>query len=368
MILLAHAKKQFDDWLEARRHAGSDPIYQEPNISPEVTRLTEVLASLSDQVCAVLADAGLNGTFELLGRQHRLFSKRDMYLHVELSSAVGDVLTEGVAFYRSIAVAPRRSPTESSPMHDKEKRLDDKDARRLRLLDAVYELTDGEAGEYTSYPEAYERAGLDEDDGGAAAHFLANEGLLLRTAGHVGLTPRGVTERERAIRNQGARTEHFSAAAVQNVFNIHAPVNVLQTGHSSVAKKLTQDIGAVATGNRAQAHGSVSQARPLSQREYVEIVNTAQAALVKDQDTLDRIDAGLYDGFHQVLRLLRDVQLSHDDLARQVEQVTSAVDEIWASQAAARLRSHKFPEIGLHFLQALATHVVTGAVIERIKG
>jgi hypothetical protein len=111
-----------------------------------------------------------------------------------------------------------------------EQRLTDietREADRLRLLDAVYEMTEGNTHAYVSMVDAYTRAGIDYARGTAAYQYLSHERLLLGRASHnLSITHEGVKEREAAISGQGQRrTPHFSQPAVQHVVQtFNAPV------------------------------------------------------------------------------------------------------------------------------------------------
>jgi hypothetical protein len=273
MVFLAHARSRLEQWQQERQRAGADW-----DSDPALRQLTEELGTLAENVRMALYEAGRPSAFEIFGEHHSYFSKRSLDLHPSFAPHVAQVLTDAMAFYKEILLAPRRAPSEANTMTDKRKRLDEKDAQRLRLLDAVYELTDGDTRAYTSHVEAYERAGLDEDDGVAAAHFLAQSGLLQGTAGHVSLTHEGVDERERALRNEGSRTDHFSAAAVQQVFNIHGSVNVLQTGQGAIASGASQRVGGGLDSRAVSGLLSelVAEARALPEPDREEAVQLAE--------------------------------------------------------------------------------------------
>ncbi|HWW83919.1 MAG TPA: hypothetical protein VNZ26_09980, partial [Vicinamibacterales bacterium] len=138
-------------------------------------------------------------------------------------------------------------------------------------------------------------------------------------------------------------------------------------GPKNVTHVSSSVVGSIATGDKARAHGWVSKQGPLNQDEYLHIIKDAQMALVHDQETLDRIDGSLYEGLNQMLRLLRNVQIEQADLTRQLATMKGTVDDIWASKTAESLRGHLLPH-GLAVLEALATHVVTGVIVEQLQG
>jgi hypothetical protein len=292
IVLLLHARKKVNEWLEAQRRAGRDALYDEPKTDPSSDRIRDELVEIGKDVRLALGEANRPTFFstpKVLGGMD-LLSKYQFDHQPSSVQNVIPILDDAIVFYKGIVEAPRPSRMEASTMNDRQARLDEKDAQRLRLLDAIYELTDGESRDRTTHVEAFERAGLDEDDGESATHYLFQAGLLDRTDGYVGLTPSGVDERERAIRDQGARTEHFSATAVKNVYNIHGPVGVLQTGNHSTAANVTQrtssGIDAISLSALLKDLHAEAQALPAADRDEA----VALAKQIEVNATGDRFD------------------------------------------------------------------------------
>ncbi len=138
--------------------------------------------------------------------------------------------------------APRRR-TMAEKVAD---RREQREAARLRLLDAVYELTEGNPHGRIEMAEAFEAAGLSYPEGRSAAQFLARENLLGEDSGHtLHITHSGVKEREQAIAGGGEKaTEHFPAATILHVVqNFHGAVGSVQTGGQGNIANVHQSVG-----------------------------------------------------------------------------------------------------------------------------
>jgi hypothetical protein len=105
-------------------------------------------------------------------------------------------------------------------------------ANRLRLLRAMYDLGGADVHAFVPMKEAFERAGLDWEAGTSAYDYLQREGLLLgRADHHTSITHEGVKEYEQALEGEGQATEHFPQPIVQYVVqtfrgSVNAPVQV----------------------------------------------------------------------------------------------------------------------------------------------
>lgn len=160
-------------------------------------------------------------------------------------------------------------------MDDKISRLLQKEAERLRVLDALYELTDGNPHAAALMTDVYEKAGVDWATGSAAYQYLQSERLVVGHTSHrLAITHSGVKEREAAIAGLGAKgTEHFPQAVVQHVIqHFNAPVyGAIQTGgHGNVANvKNTAgtpagDLASLLTQLREHAHALPDGERELA--------------------------------------------------------------------------------------------------------
>lgn len=179
--------------------------------------------------------------------------------------------------------------------------LERKQAARLRVLKAIYDMTDGQTNAYASEAELYEHAGLASDEGSMAVDYLVHEDLLSRmSVDDIGITHFGVREVEAALADNGAAgTEHFSPGAITLVQNFHAPVGSVQTGgqgntanvsqtvgvHSGDVVKLAEqllertrehgDADAIAAADRAHEHARAGQLEKV--RFHVAALNTIAA-------------------------------------------------------------------------------------------
>lgn len=125
-------------------------------------------------------------------------------------------------------------------------------------------------------------------------------------------------------------------------------------------------IGAVSTGDFSQAHGTVTTTSPISQAEYEHVIQEAQAALLRDRDKADPIDAIAYERFGEILRALGKLHMKQASLAEQVEMMKSSVDELAAESVAKKVRGRGLAG-GLEVAKALGTHVVTGVIVDLLR-
>jgi hypothetical protein len=125
-------------------------------------------------------------------------------------------------------------------------------ANRLRLLRAMYDLGGANVHAFVPMKEAFERAGLDWEAGTSAYDYLQREGLLLgRADHHMSIMHEGVKEYEQALEGEGQGTEHFPQPIVQYVVQtFHGPVNA----PVQVAGAKLGDLAAVIKQLRGEAH------------------------------------------------------------------------------------------------------------------
>ena len=125
-------------------------------------------------------------------------------------------------------------------MSEMARRVQEKDADRLRVLQAVYEMVDGNEHAAVLMTDVYERLFVTEERGRSAIDYLRGERLLVgRTNHRVSITHLGVNEVEQSLKAPTERTEHFPAIVVNQVF--HAAVGAVQTGASPVANVQQQN-------------------------------------------------------------------------------------------------------------------------------
>lgn len=147
---------------------------------------------------------------------------------------------------RQSAMAARATHPGERPMNEKlQSGLQKKEANRLRVLQTLYEVTDGNEHASAEMGPLYEQAGVEYADGDAAYHYLQGEGLVMGKSSHrMSITHHGVVEIEQAINRPKERTEHFTPVVIQQVF--HGAVGAVQTGADAVANVQQQNNAAPA--------------------------------------------------------------------------------------------------------------------------
>lgn len=128
------------------------------------------------------------------------------------------------------------------------------------------------------------------------------------------------------------------------------------------------NVGAVSIGHNAVATGNVRvnvAAGALTQEEHRASIQSMQAALVQDQDALDRLDARLFEALGQFLRLAREIQVGVGNLAETQTKMKATLDEVWAQHAAKGLRSTGLPKT-LEIAAAIAKHPAMTEVVKKL--
>lgn len=129
-------------------------------------------------------------------------------------------------------------------MNEMAERVQARDADRLRVLQAVYEMVNANTHAYVPMAAVYEKAGIDQQRGRDASNYLEAERLLMGKPGHhLSITHSGVNEAEHSLRAPTERTAHFSSVVVNQVFN--GAVGAVQTGANANAN-VQQNIAAPA--------------------------------------------------------------------------------------------------------------------------
>ena len=119
-------------------------------------------------------------------------------------------------------------------MNEMARKVQARDADRLRVLQAIYDMANANTHGHVPMADVYEKAGLDYERGRAASDYLEAQQLLLGRAGHnLSITHAGVDEAEHTLRRPTEPTAHFSSIVVNQVFN--GPVGAVQTGEGAVA-------------------------------------------------------------------------------------------------------------------------------------
>jgi hypothetical protein len=97
----------------------------------------------------------------------------------------------------------------------------------------------------------------------------------------------------------------------------------------------TVGAASVGDGSRASATGTASG---LTTEQWRHDIEALQVAMVRDQDAMTDLAEGMYEGFSQVLRLLRDLDVDGEEAAVLQRQIKDAVDDVWASNELRKLR------------------------------
>ena len=105
----------------------------------------------------------------------------------------------------------------------------------------------------------------------------------------------------------------------------------------------------------------------MTQYQNKAAVSNAQAALVRDQDALERIDDRLYEALGQFLTLARKIQVEQQDLAQTQTKMKETLDEVWAAQVAKGMKPQLLPK-SLEVVQALVGNPVMGEVTKKLLG
>jgi hypothetical protein len=296
LVHLQKASGLLNELMAARARVPSE-LSHAPWEDGDVKRLITDLTAMSAEICEMVAQAEIQPLVAPMpGDDLLLLSRRSLEMYATLAERTRDIIEASISFYQRIAYAPSRTPSETGTSEEQSRLLDQRDAERLRLLNAVYFLTDGDSRKAATRVETNELAGLAAPSADAATNHLHELGLIFATAGRVRITPAGVQERERALRDQGERTSNFSAAAVQYVFHIaNSTVGVVQTGASSSVENVTQSIHAGVAGSDLAGllQALQKEAHAIPETDRVEAVDLAkkierQAAGGKPLD-LDRL-------------------------------------------------------------------------------
>jgi hypothetical protein len=149
--------------------------------------------------------------------------------------------------------------------------LQRKDEVRLRLLQAIYEMTDGRTDSGIDLDEEFsKRVGGKFDEVLDAAEYLFREGLLKRMGGDVYvITHEGVVEAEESYRSPSKGTDHFPPAVIaivsgsNNVFGSYQAggsgntATVNQTVTNTATQRVVQDLREKAAELPPEKHGEV---------------------------------------------------------------------------------------------------------------
>jgi DNA-binding MarR family transcriptional regulator len=133
-------------------------------------------------------------------------------------------------------------------MNDKLRRLEQLQSQRLRVLEALYELTEGDTSTAWDLESISEKAGIARSDAVAAEEYLVREGLITRMgADDVSIAHEGTKEIEEVITKRGrdqTGTEHFLPQVVNVVQNFHGTMaGLVQIGGQGNSATVTNTAG-----------------------------------------------------------------------------------------------------------------------------
>jgi hypothetical protein len=115
-----------------------------------------------------------------------------------------------------------------SPMNEKLAELEQLQALRLRVLEAVYEQSGANPHRPVEMADVFKQAGVEWLAGDKAYRFLQSERLLVGEASHrLAITHEGVKEIEEVVAKRGREqtgTAHFLPQVINVVQNFHAPM------------------------------------------------------------------------------------------------------------------------------------------------
>jgi hypothetical protein len=169
--------------------------------------------------------------------------------------------------------------------------LEEREAARLKVLSAFYELSGSDVFEHIGPNEIMKATGLDGAQLNLAAQWLVNEGLIETQALDPlwSITHQGIREVEAAKKNPGKSTDHFASSVTQYVFN--APVGAVQTGAQSTAS-VNQHIGFDHT-HVAQLLAAIRSALPPGRAELHETIADLEAEVAAPQPKPSRLRSSL---------------------------------------------------------------------------
>ena len=112
--------------------------------------------------------------------------------------------------------------------------VEERERRRYSLLKTLYDSAGDDTTDGIHYKEAFDKAGLEEEDGHDILEFLNQKGLLSNRTGigWLALSHEGIVEMEASIIRPEKPTEHFGPAVVQRFY---AAVGVVQNAPKSTA-------------------------------------------------------------------------------------------------------------------------------------
>ena len=124
--------------------------------------------------------------------------------------------------------------------------VEERERKRYSLLKTIYDASGDDTSDGIRYSEAFETAGLEEDEGHDILEYLMQKGLMSNRTGigWLALSHEGIVEMEQSIMHPEQPTEHFRSDVVQRFY---AAVGVVQNTAKSISKVTQNDEGAMAS-------------------------------------------------------------------------------------------------------------------------
>lgn len=126
-------------------------------------------------------------------------------------------------------------------------KVEERERKRYALLKTVYDHEGDGTDAFLHYTVAFERAGLEEDEGHEILQYLMEKGLFTNRG--LELSHAGVVEMEKSVMDPETPTAHFKRGVVQRFY---AAVGVLQNAAESTAHVVQNNEGVVSALNADQ--------------------------------------------------------------------------------------------------------------------
>jgi len=105
----------------------------------------------------------------------------------------------------------------------------------------------------------------------------------------------------------------------------------------------------------------------LTQEQHRRSIADAQAAAIRDQDALDKLDSRMFEALNQFLRLARDIQVGQKSIVEIQTKMKDTLDEVWAQQVAKGMKPQLLPKT-LEVAGAIASSPIMVAVAKKLLG
>jgi hypothetical protein len=175
-------------------------------------------------------------------------------------------------------------------------RLAERDAQRLAVLQAVYDLVDGnEAAGVPHEDLCAHLPHLAPRDVMDALFYLGREGLVSGPFGSATITHEGVREVEAAMRTPGKATPHFGTIVVENHQHFYSTVGAVQTGSHNTAtvQQVFGERSDKILDTIAQLRAGVATLPEKDRAEAIELIDGVDAEVKRPSPNLAVVKASL---------------------------------------------------------------------------